>query len=125
MPTAHECYQAGPSSLKLKSLHEESVHDATGVEFARTTSFFSFHKTNQATRRYRVPTSWGSTVFNNQMTKGTPAAGGNFFEFIINTLGSKQFVVAFLALSCASTHASGVLPNRVKLKKTQIGTFDP
>ena len=51
------------------------------------------------------------------MTKGAPAAGGNFFEFIINTLGSKQFVVAFLALSCASTHAPGVLPNRVKLKK--------
>ena len=99
--------------------------DATDVEFARTTSFFSFHKTNQATRRYRVPTSWGSTVFNNQMTKGTPAAGGFFFEFIINTLGSKQFVVAFLALSCASTHASGVLPNRVKLKKTHIGTFGP
>ena len=60
------------------------------------------------------------------MTKGIYARRRRkFFEFIINTLGSKQFVVAFLALSCAFTHASGVLPNRVKLKKMQIGTFDP
>ena len=30
-----------PWNLFLKSLHEESVHVATGVEFARTTNFFN------------------------------------------------------------------------------------
>ena len=43
--------------VKLKSLHEESVHDATEVEFARTINFFSVYKTIQTTRRDRVPTS--------------------------------------------------------------------
>ena len=45
--------------------------DATDVEFARTTSFFSFDETIQ-----------DPTASNNQMTKGMSAAGGIFFEFI-------------------------------------------
>ena len=38
-----------PWNLFLKSLHEESVHVATGVEFARTTNFFILYKTIQTT----------------------------------------------------------------------------